>query len=59
VGLVDRQPDKLLKLIKTHDLEGLVLKRKDGQYNDRAKWFKVLNPSYTQKMGRRELFERN
>jgi bifunctional non-homologous end joining protein LigD len=59
VDFVNRAPDKLPELIKRHDLEGLIVKRKDGPYNDRARWYKVLNEDYSQKLGRRELFERN
>jgi ATP-dependent DNA ligase len=59
VDFVDRQPGRLLQLIKNNDLEGVVAKRKDGRYDSRAKWYKVLNEIYSQKLGRRELFETN
>jgi ATP-dependent DNA ligase len=38
------------------DLEGIVAKRKHGQYGE--KWFKIRNPGYSQREGRRELFDR-
>jgi bifunctional non-homologous end joining protein LigD len=57
VGFIDRQAEKLFELVKTNDLEGLVVKRKDGKYTPRTKWFKILNPSYSQRIGRTELFE--
>jgi bifunctional non-homologous end joining protein LigD len=40
------------------DLEGIVAKRMDDGYGPKAQWFKILNPSYSQKEGRAELFER-
>jgi bifunctional non-homologous end joining protein LigD len=44
------------------DLEGMVAKLKSGPYvSDResSTWFKILNPRYSQKEGREELFERD
>src|SRR5262249_34276153 len=40
------------------DLEGIVAKRLEDSYVPRTKWFKILNPDYSQKVGRVELFER-
>jgi hypothetical protein len=41
------------------DCEGMVAKHKRGTYAalGPAGWFKVLNPAYTQKRGRQEMFE--
>jgi bifunctional non-homologous end joining protein LigD len=39
------------------DLEGLVAKKLEDAYSTKTKWFKILNPGYTQKEGRGELFE--
>ena len=51
---------RIFELIKAHDLEGLVVKRKDGKYNPQTtRWFKVINPLYSQKAGRQEFFQRN
>jgi bifunctional non-homologous end joining protein LigD len=50
---------RLFELVKAKDLEGLVVKRKDGRYHPAARWFKVLNTTYTQKAGRQEFFQRN
>jgi hypothetical protein len=50
---------RLFELVKAKDLEGLVAKRKDGKYAAAVRWFKVLNPQYSQKAGRQEFFERN
>ena len=50
---------RLFELVKANDLEGLVVKRKDGKYTSAVRWFKVLNPTYSQKAGRQEFFERN
>jgi bifunctional non-homologous end joining protein LigD len=42
------------------DLEGIVAKRADSQYQMEAEspWIKIKNPSYSQKEGRGELFKR-
>ena len=41
------------------DLEGIVAKRLADSYEPgRTKWWKILNPDYSQKAGRAELFER-
>ena len=41
------------------DLEGIVAKRLADAYEPgRTKWWKILNPDYSQKQGRAELFER-
>jgi bifunctional non-homologous end joining protein LigD len=41
------------------DLEGVVAKRLGDSYEPgRTKWWKILNPSYSQKEGRAALFER-
>ena len=42
VSYVDRQAMKLFEMIKKGDLEGLVVKRKDGKYSQRTLW--VQNP---------------
>ena len=58
VSYVDRDAPKLFELIKKNDLEGLVVKRKDGKYAQHTLWYKILNPTYTQKAGRQEFFQR-
>ena len=51
---------RLFDLVKMKDLSGVVAKRKDGKYKSRATiWYKVINPSYSQKAGRQEFFQRN
>jgi bifunctional non-homologous end joining protein LigD len=57
VSYVDRHAAKLFDLVKRQDLEGLVVKRKDGKYRRETRWFKVLNPGYSQKAGRAEFFQ--
>ena len=48
----------LYRVICREDLEGIVTKHKLAPYvTSPPTWFKVLNPDYTQKRGRRELFE--
>jgi ATP-dependent DNA ligase len=50
---------KLFELIKKGDLEGLVVKRKDGKYKPSLTlWYKILNPTSTQKASRQEFFQR-
>ena len=58
VSYVDRGALKLFELVKKGDLEGLVVKRKDAKYSQQTLWYKILNPTYTQKTGRKEFFER-
>ena len=44
------------------DLEGIVTKQKHAPYvsdRDASTWFKILNPAYSQRKGREELFERD
>jgi ATP-dependent DNA ligase len=60
VSYAEHDAVKLFDLIKKRDLEGLVVKRKDGKYKaEQTLWYKVLNPDYTQKAGRHEFFQRN
>jgi len=49
---------QLFELVEKSDLEGLVVKRKDGKYAQQTLWYKILNPTYTQKPGRHEFFQR-
>ena len=58
VSHVDRGALKLFELVKKSDIEGLVVKRKNGKYAAQTLWYKVLNPTYTQKTGRQEFFQR-
>jgi len=55
---VDQGASKLFELVKKQDLEGLVVKRKDAGYTRQTLWYKILNPTYTQKAGRHEFFQR-
>jgi bifunctional non-homologous end joining protein LigD len=50
---------RLFELVKAKDLEGLVAKRKDAKYDPATRWFKVLNPTYSQKAGRQDFFQNN
>jgi ATP-dependent DNA ligase len=40
------------------DLEGIVAKRLGDAYGPSTRWWKIVNPGYSQKKGRAELFER-
>ena len=58
VSYADRGALKLFELVKKQDLEGLVVKRKDAKYTQQTLWYKILNPTYTQKSSRQEFFQR-
>jgi bifunctional non-homologous end joining protein LigD len=48
----------LFRAVCDLDLEGIIAKRLEDPYDaERTKWWKVLNPNYSQKEGRAELFE--
>jgi bifunctional non-homologous end joining protein LigD len=50
---------ELFQAICDRDLEGIVAKHRLGPYEPRpVTWFKVLNPNYSQKRGRREMFDK-
>ena len=53
---VERTGVEFFRLTCERDLEGMVAKLKHGRYG--TGWFKIRNPSYSQREGRRELFER-
>ena len=53
---IERNGIEFFRLTCEQDLEGIVAKLKHGQYGE--KWFKIRNPGYSQREGRRELFER-
>lgn len=60
MGYADKDAVRLFDLIKAQDLEGLVVKRKDGRYKpQQTVLYKILNPAYTQKARRWEFFQRN
>ena len=49
---------ELFQAICARDLEGIVAKHRLGPYEAKpVTWFKVLNPDYSQKRGRKEMFE--
>jgi ATP-dependent DNA ligase len=49
----------LFRAVCDLDLEGIIAKRLEDPYEaERTKWWKILNPTYSQKEGRSELFER-
>jgi hypothetical protein len=51
----------LFRLACEHDIEGIVAKRKQGPYlpEQQTSWVKIRNRSYSQWIGREELFERD
>ena len=59
IGYVFDTPDSdLLKSVVQQDLEGIVAKKTRASYSAATEWFKVKNPTYSQREGRYELFER-
>jgi DNA ligase 1 len=62
IALADGVPGqgrRLFELVAENDLEGIVAKRLADSYAPgRTTWWKVLNRSYSQKVGRSELFKR-
>jgi len=51
--------DQFFKRVVEEDLEGLVAKHKDGLYRPPStRWYKLLNPSYSQTVYKRKVFRR-
>jgi len=48
----------LFRLARNNDLEGIVAKEKYAPYQPETQWLKIRNRSYSQWVGRAELFER-
>jgi bifunctional non-homologous end joining protein LigD len=46
----------LYQEICDRDLEGVVCKRKDSVYSSTGVWYKILNPNYSQHIGRHDKF---
>jgi ATP-dependent DNA ligase len=56
---VQRIGTSFFKAICDRDCEGIVGKHMNGAYSTAPKsWVKVLNPDYSQKRGRREMFDK-
>jgi bifunctional non-homologous end joining protein LigD len=56
---VERHGLKLFEAICQKDCEGIVAKHRLAPYSAKPQsWFKVLNPGYTQKRGRKEMFDK-
>jgi ATP-dependent DNA ligase len=53
---IERNGIEFFRLTCEQDLEGIVAKLKHGRYG--GGWFKIRNPKYSQREGRRELFEK-
>jgi bifunctional non-homologous end joining protein LigD len=56
--VVEEHGFALFEAVKRLDLEGIVAKRKVDPYGPTSAWYKILNPAYSQKEGRGEVFER-
>jgi bifunctional non-homologous end joining protein LigD len=62
VDHVDGSSSALFQRVCKLDLEGIVAKQKHALYvtsRQETTWFKILNPNYSQREGREELFERD
>jgi ATP-dependent DNA ligase len=56
---IETDGEPLFRLTCENDLEGIVAKRKGDPYlEEHAHWLKIRNHSYSQWVGREELFER-
>ena len=53
---VEGRGKALMAAVEEHDLEGIVAKRKSDPYRRGVKWWKIMNPAYSQAEGRHELF---
>ena len=53
---IDQHGMELFRLACDRDLEGIVAKYKFGAYGE--SWWKIRNPTYSQREGRHELFDR-
>jgi ATP-dependent DNA ligase len=53
---IERDGVEFFRLACERDLEGIVARLKHWRYGEG--WFKIRNPGYSQREGRRELFER-
>jgi bifunctional non-homologous end joining protein LigD len=53
---IERNGVEFFRLTCEQDLEGIVAKLRHGKYGE--EWFKIRNPNYSQREGRRELFEK-
>ena len=53
---IDRTGVVVFRLTCERDLEGIVAKLNHGRYGEG--WYKIRNPSYSEREGRRELFEK-
>jgi bifunctional non-homologous end joining protein LigD len=58
IDSIASQGRALFAAVCERDLEGIVAKRRGDPYGPGVTWFKIRNPSYSQKEGRGELFER-
>jgi hypothetical protein len=57
VDHIEARGKDLFTAVCAKDLEGIVAKPKDSSYDpERTKWFKIKNPNYSQREGRREMF---
>src|SRR5215831_12405399 len=62
VDHVNQHGEALFQRVCKLDLEGIVAKLKSGPYvseREKSTWRKILNPSYSPRVGREELLERD
>ena len=60
VDHIEQHGERLFRVACREDLEGIVAKWKDGQYDPTrpTSWIKIKNAAYTQIVGRERLFEK-
>ena len=60
VDAITERGEDFFRVVCDHDLEGIVAKPKYGPYYSdglHTNWLKIKNPTYSQMVGRREVFE--
>jgi ATP-dependent DNA ligase len=53
---IEHEGKGLFEIICAQDLEGIIAKRKNAMYSKRG-WIKIKNPTYSQRHGRKEMFD--
>jgi bifunctional non-homologous end joining protein LigD len=47
----------LFKVARENDVEGIIAKPLESAYGKKARWYKIMNPRYSQTEGREEMFK--
>lgn len=56
---IETKGKSLFEMVKKNDLEGMVAKPRSSIYDeDKTKWWKIANPKYSGKEGRKEIWDK-